>query len=108
MIFEEKDARHLVLWVFAHWLLGSAAVAAVAVLYAPVPDVLAALAGLLLGTAATRYLWFHPNLNRWAYVRKRAGLWVPRVRDWDYVQIKFAVAVVWLASAATAVAVEVL
>ncbi|MER5914979.1 hypothetical protein ABT124_32080 [Streptomyces sp. NPDC001982] len=108
MILDEKDARRLVLWAVVHWLLGGAAVTAVAVLYAPVPDVLAALAGLVLGTAATVYLSAHPDLDRWATLRKRAGLRVPRVGDWGYIQIKFAVAVVWLASAATAVAVGVL
>ncbi|MFD4977476.1 hypothetical protein [Streptomyces sp. NPDC058424] len=96
------------LWVVGHWLLGGAASAAVAVLYAPVPDVIAALAGLVLGTAATVYLCLHPNLGKWARRRKRAGLRVPRGSDWDYAQLIFAVAVVWLASAATAVAVEVL
>ncbi|GED90676.1 hypothetical protein [Streptomyces sp. 6-11-2] len=108
MILDEKDARRLVLWVVGHWLLGGAAVAAVAVLYAPLPDVLAVLAGLLIGTAATVYLCFHPNLDRWATLRKRGGLWVPGVGDWGYIQLVFAVVVVWLASAATAVAVEVL
>jgi hypothetical protein len=108
VILDEKDARRLVLWAVTHWLLGGAAAAVVAVLYAPVPDLLAALAGLFLGTAATVYLSGHPDLDRWATLRKRAGLRVPRVGDWGYVQIKFAVAVVWLALAATALAVEVL
>jgi hypothetical protein len=90
VILDEKEARRLVLWVFAHWLLGGAAFAAVAALYAPVPDVLAALAGLFLGTAATVYPSGHPDLGRWATLRKRAGLRVPRVGDWGYVQIKFA------------------
>ncbi|MGX4694617.1 hypothetical protein [Streptomyces sp. JNUCC 63] len=107
MILEKKGARRLVLWVVGHWLLGGAAAAVVAALYAPVPDVLAALAGLFLGTAATVYLSFHPDLGRWATLRKRAGLWAPGVGDWGYPQLVFAVAVVWLASAATAVVVEV-
>ncbi|MFF4764169.1 hypothetical protein [Streptomyces sp. NPDC001292] len=108
MILDEKGARHLLLWVVGHWLLGGAAVATVAVLYAPVPDVLAALAGLFLGVAAAVYLSLHPDLGRWATLRKRAGLRAPSFSDWGYIQLVFAVAVVWLASAATAVAVEVL
>ncbi|WP_327248815.1 hypothetical protein [Streptomyces sp. NBC_01320] len=98
----------LYLWVMGHWLLGGAAVAVVAVLYVPVPDVLAALGGLFLGTAATLYLTGHPSLSKWATLRKREGLKVPRVKDWDYVQLWLAVGLVWLASAATAVALEAL
>jgi peptidoglycan/LPS O-acetylase OafA/YrhL len=108
VILSQKDAIHLVLLFAGFVLLGGAAVAVVAVLYAPMPDVLAALAGLVLGTAATVYLCSHPDLGQWAYRRKRAGRKVPNVGDWSYLQLKLAVAVVWLASAATAVAVEVL
>ncbi|MFF4835034.1 hypothetical protein [Streptomyces sp. NPDC001315] len=108
MIIDGKDAVKLYLWATGHCLLGGVAVAVVAALYAPVPDVLAALGGLFLGTAATLYLTSHPSLSNWATLRKRAGLKVPRVKDWDYVQVKLAVGLVWLASAATTVALEAL
>ncbi|CAM5675132.1 hypothetical protein [Streptomyces aurantiogriseus] len=88
-------------------LMAGAAVAVVAVRYVPLPDWLAASAGLLLGMAAVYVVMaWGPDVTDWANRRRHAGRWAPRLATWDLIQLPFATGVVWLVVALAAVWAE--
>ncbi|MEU9291871.1 hypothetical protein AB0D57_46575 [Streptomyces sp. NPDC048275] len=102
MILDKRGAMLLVLIGCGAWLLGGVGAAVVAALYAPLPDVPAVAAGLVLGTAAAVFFTRRPDIDRWATLRKRAGRWVPRV-EWDLVQLVFGVVAAWGVAGVTVV-----
>ncbi|MFF1677277.1 hypothetical protein ACFVYG_14700 [Streptomyces sp. NPDC058256] len=94
MILDKRGAALVLLIGFGAWLFGGVGAAVVATSYAPLPDVPAAAAGLVLGTAAAAFFTGRPDMARWATLRRRAGRWVPRFQ-WDLVQLVFGVVAAW-------------
>ncbi|MET8187681.1 MULTISPECIES: hypothetical protein [unclassified Streptomyces] len=70
--------------------------------HTPLPTVLSAFAGLVIGTAVTQWLMRKQTLRRWAHRRQRGGRWSPRTINWDLVELIGPVVLMWFAAGATA------
>ncbi|WP_326816404.1 MULTISPECIES: hypothetical protein [unclassified Streptomyces] len=102
MFLTKRAAVTLLLVHSGASVLGGAGVAVVAVAYAPLPNALSAIAGLVIGTALTLWLMGKQRLRRWAHRRQRVGRWSLRTINWDLVELIVAVASMWLAAGAAA------
>lgn len=102
VFLSKRAALTLVLVYWGASVLGGASVAVVAVAHTPLPTVLSAIAGLVIGTAVTQWLMRKQTLRRWAHRRQRGGRWSPRTINWDLVELIGPVVLMWFAAAATA------
>lgn len=102
MFLTKRDAVTILLVFWAASVLGGAGVAVVAVAYAPLPNTLSAIAGLVIGTAVTQWLMGKQNLRRWARRQQRVGPWSLSTINWDLFELIGPVALMWLAAGATA------
>ena len=88
------------------WLLAGAVVAVTAARYAPLPGWLAAVAGAVTGVVAAWLLTVHPDVCRWANRCRRQGRWAPPPASMEVFQLVFGAVTVCLATAVTALGLE--